>query len=130
MHTSGAEVSGFICVLIVQVTFIVVYGIFVRYDDALLPDTIDASGDELAAIERARAISYPRKWLFRSSIPAIRMLYITKRSIKSGSALKSYKIVRCNETPFTTAIRHPHIHFFVTSFPQLLIAERIAKITR
>lgn len=72
MHTPGAEVSGFICVLIVQVTFIVVYGIFVRYDDALLPDTDDdPTGDNLAAIERARAISYPRKWRFpvHSSLP-------------------------------------------------------------
>lgn len=60
MHTPGAEVSGFICVLIIQVIFIVVYGIFVRYDDALLPDSVDASGYDLAAIERARAYSYPR----------------------------------------------------------------------
>lgn len=61
MHTPGAEVSGFICVLIIQVTFIVVYGIFVRYDDALLPDSVDASAYDLAAIERERAYSYPRK---------------------------------------------------------------------
>lgn len=61
MHTPGAEISGFICVLLIQITFIIVYGIYVRYDDALLPDTIDATADELATIERKRAVSYPRK---------------------------------------------------------------------
>lgn len=62
MHTPGSKISGFICVLIVQVIFIVVYGIFVRYDDALLPDTIDANADNLAPIESKRAVSYPRKF--------------------------------------------------------------------
>lgn len=70
MHTPGAQVSGFICVLIIQLTFIVVYGIFVRYDDALLPHDIDIRADDLAAIERKQAVSYPRKFTF-AFLPSI-----------------------------------------------------------
>lgn len=71
MHTPGAEVSGFICVLIVQVTFIVIYGIFVRYDDALLPDNVDANADYLAGVERERRVSYPRKFFSPFPLPPL-----------------------------------------------------------
>lgn len=64
MHTVGAELSGFIGVLIVQVTILIIYAIFVRYDNEMLPT--DAKNDnftakELTAIEEQHRVSYPRK---------------------------------------------------------------------
>lgn len=84
MHTPGAEVSGFICVLIIQMTFIVLFGIFVRYDDALLPDTVDANADVLEAIERERGVSYPRKC--SASVPRPRVFSSSVHG-ESGTAL-------------------------------------------
>lgn len=37
MNTVGSKLGGYILLLLIQATFIVVYGIFVRYDDRLLP---------------------------------------------------------------------------------------------
>lgn len=63
MHTPGAEVSGFIGILIVQVTIVIIYGIFVRYDYEMLPT--DAINDNTTskiteAIEQQHRVSYPR----------------------------------------------------------------------
>lgn len=67
MQSTGSEVSGFIGILIVQVTILILFGIFVRYDLEMLPT--DAKNDnftseELAAIEQQHRVSYPRKWRF------------------------------------------------------------------
>lgn len=64
MHTMGSEVSGFIGIMTIQVTILILYGIFVRYDYEMLP--IDSkneniTNDELLAIERNQKASYPRK---------------------------------------------------------------------
>lgn len=58
MNTIGSKLGGFILLLLFQLIFIVVYGIFVRYDDRLLPK---AKG----AIEPPRTghvASYARKF--------------------------------------------------------------------
>lgn len=61
MHSIGAELSGFLFLLIVQITFIVLFCIFVRYDDALLPDDAAATKAEKELVAERRRISYPRK---------------------------------------------------------------------
>ncbi|XP_031637364.1 ammonium transporter Rh type A [Contarinia nasturtii] len=58
MHTSGTEVSGFIGIIIVQVTILIIYGIFVRYDYEMLPTT-NVTSEEFAAIEKQHRVSYP-----------------------------------------------------------------------
>lgn len=59
----GAEVSGFIGILVFQVTILIIYGIFVRYDYEMLPSSgnSSANSEELSAIERQHRVSYPRK---------------------------------------------------------------------
>lgn len=64
MHTPGAEVSGFIGILIVQLMILITFGIFVRYDFEMLPTDSkneNATSDETLAIEREHKASYPRK---------------------------------------------------------------------
>lgn len=62
MHSIGSELSGFLFLLIVQIIFIILFCIFVRYDDALLPDNADATIEQKALIEEQRRFSYPRKY--------------------------------------------------------------------
>lgn len=63
MHTAGAEVSGFIGILIVQITILIIYGIFVRYDFEMLPAASNSTTEELAAIDKQHRVSYPRKFM-------------------------------------------------------------------
>lgn len=67
MHTPGAEVSGFIAILIVQITILIIYGIFVRYDYEMLPSNNNATSEELLDIEQKHRVSYPRKCFFLTS---------------------------------------------------------------
>lgn len=74
MHTPAAEYSGFIGILIVQVTILIVFGIFVRYDYEMLPidgRNMNSSSEELATIEQQHKVSYPRKWFFSLENQAI-----------------------------------------------------------
>lgn len=62
--------GGFIGILIVQVTILILFGIFVRYDFEMLPIDVKSdnfTADELAAIEQQHRASYPRKY---SLLPA------------------------------------------------------------
>lgn len=63
MHSLGSQVSGFIGILILQVIFIIVFGIFVRYDDGLLPrdNVVEVQSSER---ENEQTASYPRKYIF------------------------------------------------------------------
>lgn len=63
MHTPGAGLSGYALLLTVQIIFLIVYAVFVRYDDRLLPknkDFIDDVEEEVA--ERKHVPSYARKF--------------------------------------------------------------------
>lgn len=73
MHTPGAEVSGFIGILIVQITILILFGIFVRYDYEMLPSGKNdsaTSDEQLASIEKEHRVSYPRKFPCFSSNPS------------------------------------------------------------
>lgn len=64
MHPPGAEVSGFIGILIVQLTILIIFGIFVRYDYEMLP--VDAKNENItsevaSSIQQQHRASYPRK---------------------------------------------------------------------
>lgn len=62
MQNTTTEVSGFVGILIIQVTILILYGIFVRYDYEMLPmNSKNGTMDELMAIERNQKASYPRK---------------------------------------------------------------------
>lgn len=71
MHTPGSEVSGFIGIFIIQVTFVLIFGIFVRYDDEMLP--MDSSGnsssEQFSSIQQQHRVSYPRKFEFERIFP-------------------------------------------------------------
>lgn len=62
MHTPVAAYSGFIGIFLIQVTFLLVYGIFVRYDFEMLPTDGNATAEQLSSIERQHKVSYPRKF--------------------------------------------------------------------
>lgn len=79
MHTPGAQVNGFIGILIVQITILILYGIFVRYDYEMLPSgskNANTTSDELLAnIEKEHRVSYPRKFhVFFSS----KIIYVVR----------------------------------------------------
>jgi len=58
MHTPGAGTSGYALLLAVQIIFLIVYGVFVRYDDSLLPKDKEAIGEE-ESVEIKHVPSYP-----------------------------------------------------------------------
>lgn len=71
MKPVGAEVSGFIGIFIVQITIIILFGIFVRYDIEMLPmdsKKENITADTLASIEQNHRASYPRKCIERRFI--------------------------------------------------------------
>lgn len=37
MHTLKTETSGFMVLMLIQLTFVLIFGLYVRYDEALLP---------------------------------------------------------------------------------------------
>lgn len=63
MHTTGAGISGFALLLTVQIIFLIVYAVFVRYDDSLLPKNkeVIVEGEE-ELLEKKHVPSYPRKF--------------------------------------------------------------------
>lgn len=63
MHTPGAGLSGFALLLTVQIIFLIVYAVFVRYDDSLLPKNKEVIGEgEDELFEKKHVPSYPRKF--------------------------------------------------------------------
>lgn len=65
MQPVGAEVSGFIGIFLIQITILILYGIFVRYDIEMLP--IDSkieniTSADLAKIQQSHRVSYPREY--------------------------------------------------------------------
>lgn len=63
MHTPGAGISGFVLLLTVQIIFLIVYAVFVRYDDSLLPKYKEFVGEgEEELFEKKHVPSYPRKF--------------------------------------------------------------------
>lgn len=64
MHTPGAGISGYALLLTVQIIFLIVYAVFVRYDDSLLPKYKDEHEDiEEEFVEKKHVPSYPRKFV-------------------------------------------------------------------
>lgn len=60
-----SSMSGFVGVFAVQITILILYGIFVRYDIEMLPmdsKSGNISSSQLAAIEQNHRASYPRKY--------------------------------------------------------------------
>lgn len=49
MHTLKTETSGFMVVMLIQLTFVLVFGLFVRYDEALLPPPLGEEDGVVAA---------------------------------------------------------------------------------
>lgn len=65
MKPMATEVSGFIGIFTVQITIIILYGIFVRYDAEMLPMDSKAeniTAEKLLAIEQNHRASYPREY--------------------------------------------------------------------
>lgn len=63
MHTPGAGISGYALMLLVQIIFLIVYAVYVRYEDKLLPtskDSISVNVEE-ELFEKKHVPSYPRK---------------------------------------------------------------------
>lgn len=58
MHTPGGKVSGYIVLMIVQIIFLVLFWLFVRYEKAVLPTPIEAE-DAGSAMEHVS--KYPRE---------------------------------------------------------------------
>lgn len=67
MHTPGSEANGFFGIFVIQVTFVIFFGIFVRYDYEMLP--MDSSGnfssEQVSSIQQQHRVSYPRKFEFK-----------------------------------------------------------------
>lgn len=62
MNTVGSKLGGYILLLLFQLIFIVVYGIFVRYEDRLLPKSKAAGEDDMPI--REHVASYAREFCF------------------------------------------------------------------
>ncbi|CAD7082792.1 unnamed protein product [Hermetia illucens] len=63
MHTPGANVAGYVSLFGVQIVLLIIYWIYVRYDDELLPqDSEESSGDATSqdeGLEEKHVPSYP-----------------------------------------------------------------------
>lgn len=53
MQTLKTETSGFMVVMLIQLTFVLIFGLYVRYDEALLPPGEEAEDGALAMAENA-----------------------------------------------------------------------------
>lgn len=63
MEPMGAKASGFIGIFLIQITIIILYGIFVRYDVAMLPtDKNKTSHEGWEKIQQNQKASYPREY--------------------------------------------------------------------
>lgn len=103
MHTPGAEVKGFIGVLIVQVTIFIIHGVFVRYDYEMLPTDAkndNATSEQLASIERQHQVSYPRKYFFTQSIYCSRT-----------QSIESFNSNKTDENCKSQKLRHENLNF-------------------
>lgn len=60
MQPAGAKASGFIGIFLVQVTIIILFGIFVRYDDYMLPTESNSTSEQLS--KKIDWVSYPREY--------------------------------------------------------------------
>lgn len=60
MHSPGAGLSGYASLLAVQIIFLILYAVFVRYDDSLLPKDKEKIAEE-EIFEKKHVPSYPRK---------------------------------------------------------------------
>ena len=58
MHTPASKVSGYVVLIIVQIDFLVLFWLFVRYDKSALPSRIDA---EDAGSANEHVSKYPRE---------------------------------------------------------------------
>lgn len=58
MHTPDSKVSGYIVLMIVQIIFLVLFWLFVRYEKALLPAPLNA---EDAGSANEHVSKYPRE---------------------------------------------------------------------
>lgn len=68
MNTLGVEVAGFVGIALIQLTFLVIFGIFVRYDTGMLPIDQTATPSELRDIAEQHRASYARKFCIFSYI--------------------------------------------------------------
>lgn len=68
MHTPGANVAGYVSLFGVQIVLLIIYWIYVRYNDELLPqDSEESSGDATSqdeGLEEKHVPSYPRECYF------------------------------------------------------------------
>lgn len=60
MNTVGSKLGGYILLMLFQLIFVVVYGIFVRYEDRLLPQSKDATATD--APKSRHVASYAREY--------------------------------------------------------------------
>lgn len=75
MNTFGPGVAGYVFLLAVQIIFLIVYAVFVRYDKSLLPKGIDivnvtAEENEFSDDEdqHGHVPSYPRELSFNFQV--------------------------------------------------------------
>lgn len=62
MEPTGAKASGFIGIFLIQITIIILYGIFVRYDSSMLPKDSTTSEKEHEQENGSYPHKYPRKY--------------------------------------------------------------------
>lgn len=64
MKSMNKQMSGFIGIFLIQITIIILYGIFVRYDIEMLPTSKkdNVTEEQRLDIERKHNVSYPRKY--------------------------------------------------------------------
>lgn len=68
MQPAGAKASGFIGIFIIQVTIIILFGIFVRYDISMLPEDFSPDDNSTSTqllrnkIGESHKVSYPREY--------------------------------------------------------------------
>lgn len=58
------QMSGFIGIFLIQITILILYGIFVRYDIEMLPDSKkeNLTSELLEEIDQKHKANYPRKY--------------------------------------------------------------------
>lgn len=73
MHSGYSKLSGFISLFIVQIIFLVLYWVYVRYDEEALPPKDDVlQGTEGNGLKEEHVSKYPREYYHWNSFDGIK----------------------------------------------------------
>lgn len=112
MQPAGAKASGFIGIFIIQVTIIILFGIFVRYDISMLPEDFSPDDNSTSTqllrnkIGESHKVSYPREYW--------KIAYYWKKCCAISGEFSFQRKFNFADISLSTSSCHETVHFNAT----------------